>query len=591
MKKVLALVLALAMVLSLAACGGSSSSSTTTSSGDSSAAADETTASDSATNSDTTTLNINLASEPAYLDPALNSSVDGACLAVNSFEGLLTYDADGNLVEGCAESYEASEDGLTYTFTMREGLKWSNGEDLDASDFEYSWRRAADVETAADYSYLFEILADCQYDEDGNFIGLGDSSVVASEDGTTLTVTLSAPCPYFLDLCAFPVFFPVYEETVEANNPDGTTPGGWALDAGDSFVCNGAYVLQSWNHDSDMTYVKNEYYRDADSVEIETLNFMLSSDDTAIYAAYQSGDLDFIDTIPTDELGVLMAAEDPELYIIDELGTYYVTLNYNSDLWDELGLSETDAATFRQALCLLIDRAYIVDNITQTGQELATTFIPAATSDSNGGLFEDGVSYYSVDDYDANVEEAKALLESIGFEFDESGMLTTDVSFTYLTNPSGSNVTIAEAMQADFASVGINMTIDQQEWNVFLETRKAGDYGVARGAWVMDYNDPINMLEMWTTNSGNNDCQFGRDDSAELDWSVYDDLITQIRNTADTAERVTLMREAEDMLMSTWCVLPIYYYNDSYMMKSNVSGVLATVTGNKYFMYATKTAE
>lgn len=153
MKKVLALVLALAMVLSLAACGGSSSSSTTTS--DSSAAADGTTASDSATNTDTTTLNINLTSEPDYLDPALNSSVDGGCLAVNSFEGLMTYSADGELVEGCAESYTVSDDGLTYTFTMREGLKWSNGEDLDASDFEYSWRRAADVETAADYNYLY----------------------------------------------------------------------------------------------------------------------------------------------------------------------------------------------------------------------------------------------------------------------------------------------------------------------------------------------------------------------------------------------------------------------------------------------------
>ncbi|MCC8076226.1 MAG: peptide ABC transporter substrate-binding protein [Clostridiales bacterium] len=590
MKKVLALVLALAMVLSLAACGGSSSSSTTTSDSDSSAAA-ATTTDGSTSDGDTTTLNINLASEPETLDPALNSTVDGACLAVNSFEGLLTYDADGNLVEGCAESYEASEDGLTYTFTMREGLKWSNGEDLDASDFEYSWRRAADIETAADYSYLFEILADCEYDDTGSLIGLGENSVVASEDGTTLTVTLGSPCPYFLDLCAFPAFFPVYEETVEANDPDGTTPGGWCQDAGDSFVCNGAYVLSSWNHDSDMTYVKNEYYRNADSVSIETLNFMLSSDDTAIYAAYQSGDLDFIDTIPTDELGVLMAAEDPELYLIDELGTVYVTLNYNSEVWDELGLTEDEAAVFRHALCLLIDRQYIIDNIFQDGREVATTFIPAATSDNNGGTFEDGVSYFSADDYDANVEEAKELLESIGFEFDESGMLTTDVSFTYLTNPAGSNVTVAEAMQADFASIGINMTIDQQEWNVFVETRKAGDYGVARGAWVMDYNDPINMLEMWTTDSGNNDCQFGRDDSKELDWSVYDDLITQIRNTADTAERVELMREAEDMLMSTWCVLPISYYDDTYMMKSNVSGVLATVTGNKYFMYATKTAE
>lgn len=174
MKKVLALVLALAMVLSLAACGGSSSSSTTTS--DSSAAA---TTDGSTSDGDTTTLNINLASEPDYLDPALNSSVDGGCLAVNSFEGLMTYSADGELVEGCAESYTVSDDGLTYTFTLREGLKWSNGEDLDASDFEYSWRRAADVSTAADYQYLYEILADGQYDESGSFIGLGDDAVVA----------------------------------------------------------------------------------------------------------------------------------------------------------------------------------------------------------------------------------------------------------------------------------------------------------------------------------------------------------------------------------------------------------------------------
>ncbi|MCD7829474.1 MAG: peptide ABC transporter substrate-binding protein [Clostridiales bacterium] len=588
MKKVLALVLALAMVLSLAACGGSSSSSTTTS--DSSAAADGTTTSDSATNTDSTTLNINLASEPDYLDPALNSSVDGGCLAVNSFEGLMTYSADGELVEGCAESYEVSEDGLTYTFTMREGLKWSNGEDLDASDFEYSWRRAADVSTAADYQYLYEILADGQYDESGSFTGLGESSVVASEDGTTLTVQLVSVCPYFLDLCAFPAFFPVYEETVEANNTDGTTPGGWALDAGDSFVCNGAYVLQSWNHDSDMTYVKNEYYRDADSITIDTLNFMLSADDTAIYAAYQSGNLDFIDTIPTDELTGLLANSDPELYIADNLGTYYVGFNYNSDLWDELGLSEDDAAVFRHALCLLVDREYIVENIGKTGQELATTFIPSAAADGNGGTFKN-TDYYSVDDYEANVEEAKALLESIGFEFDDNGMLTTDVSFTYLTNNSDANVKIAEALQADFASIGITMSIDQEEWNVFLETRKAGNFDVAREGWIMDYNDPINMLEMWTTESGNNDCQFGRDDSKALDWDVYDDLITQIRNTSDLAERAELMHDAEDMLMETWCVLPLYYYNDPYMMKSNCDGLVTNLFGMKYFQYMTKTAE
>jgi peptide/nickel transport system substrate-binding protein/oligopeptide transport system substrate-binding protein len=456
-----------------------------------------------------TTANINLASEPDYLDPALNSSVDGGCLAVNSFEGLMTYNADGELDLGCAESYEVSEDGLTYTFTLRDGLKWSNGEDLDATDFEYAWRRAADVNTAADYAYLFEIFADAQYDADGNFIGLGDGSLSVSEDGKTLTANLTSVCPYFLDLCAFPTFFPVYEASVTAADSDGTNPGAWALDAGDSFVCNGAYVLQTWNHDADMTYVKNPYYRNADSITVDTLNFMLSADDTAIYAAYNAGDLDFIDSLPTDELAVLLQNNDPELYVADQLGTYFISFNYNSDLWDKLGLDEEQACVFRHALCLLVDRDYIIENIGLTGQKAATSFIPSGASDGNGGEFKNK-DYFSVDDYDANVEEAIELLKSIGFEFDDNNMLTTPVSLTYITNDTSGHIKIAEAVQQDWGQIGIDVSIEQQDWNVFLSTRKNGDFDVARDGWIMDYNDPINMLEMWTTNSGNNNCQFGR---------------------------------------------------------------------------------
>lgn len=455
-------------------------------------------------------MNIYLASEPAKLDPALNSSVDGGCLAVNSFEGLMTYDAEGKLQPACAESYEVSEDGLTYTFTMRDGLKWSNGEALTAKDFEYSWKRAADPQTAADYAYLYEVLANGKYEEiDGvdTFVGLADDAVVASEDGKTLTVKLTSVCPYFLDLCAFPAFFPVYEASVTAGNPDGTTPGGWASDAGDLFVCNGAYVLKDWAHDSSMTYVKNENYRDADSVKVPTMNFMLSADDTATYAAYQAGNLDFIDTLPNDEMKTVIEAENPEFHVADNLGTYYVGFNYNSPLWEKLGLNEAEACTFRKALCLLVDRDFIIENIGQTNQEAATTFVPAGCADGNGGEFKNK-DYYSVEDYEANVEEAKSLLQSIGLW--DGNQLTQQISFTYLTNDSEGNVKIGEALQQDWGQIGIEVSIEQQEWNVFLDTRKNGDFDVAREGWLMDYNDPINMLEMWTTNSGNNDCQFGR---------------------------------------------------------------------------------
>lgn len=270
MKKVLALVLAASMILSLAACGGSKSGSQPAE-GTTAAAASAT------TKSDPETLNVYLASEPAHLDPALNSSVDGGCLAVNSFEGLYRYNSEGKLEPACAEGCEVSEDGTTYTFTMKDGLKWSNGEPLTAKDFEYSWKRAANPENAADYSYLCEVFGDKFSYENG----LADDAVVASDDGKTLTVQLGAVCPYFLDLAAFPFFFPVYQKTVEATRTDEVPTGTWANDAGDAFVCNGAYILQKWDHESSMVYVKNDNYWDADSVTVKTLNFMLTSNDTA----------------------------------------------------------------------------------------------------------------------------------------------------------------------------------------------------------------------------------------------------------------------------------------------------------------------
>lgn len=583
MKKIIALVLALAMALSLVACGSKAAAPA----GDSSAAApsgDTAAAPESAnTKTDPTVLNIFMSSEPAHLDPALNSSVDGGCLAVNSFEGLLRYNAEGKLEAACAESWEVSEDGKTYTFTLRDGLKWSNGEDLTAKDFEYSWKRASLPETAADYNYLCEVFEGFDYET-----GLAADSVVASEDGKTLTVKLVSVCPYFLDLAAFPYFFPVYQASVEGTKTDAVPTGAWANDAGDDFVCNGAYTLQSWNHDSDMTYVKNENYWDADSVSVTTLNIMLTSNDVSAYTAYQTGDLDFIDSVPTDETQTAM--QSPEFKIIEELGTYYVGFNYNSGLYAELGLDEEQAKAFRHAITLLIDRQYICDYVGQTGQIPANTFIPAAGADGNGGIFQEGSEgYYSVnpDDYEANVAEAKELLASIGLFDLDADALTQDVSFTYLTNNSEGNVKCAEAIQSDLAAIGINMTIDQQEWNVFLDTRKNGQFDVAREGWVMDYDDPINMLEMWCTASGNNDCQFGRDKSKALDWDAYDAKITEIRTTADLAKRAEIMHEAEDMLMDTWCVVPLYYYVDPYMIKDYVDGVYGTALGMKYFYHAT----
>ena len=450
------------------------------------------------------TLRINLASEPDYLDPALNSSVDGACLAANSFSGLYTYNDKGVTVPACAEGYKVSDDGLTYTVTLKKGLKWSDGSALTAEDFEYSWKRAVAPETAADYEYMFS-----------GFDGYDDGALnVEAVDATTLKFVLSAPCAYIEDLMAFPTFYPVCKKYVEAHSTK-DTPGAWCTEAG--FVSNGPFVCTEWKHDVSMTYTKNPYWYDAANVTVEKLEFMLSADDTAIFAAYNAGNLDFADSVPTDEIAKLLETKNSEFYIVDELGTYYVAFNAKSSLFN--GKTPEQAACMRQAFSLLIDRDYICENIGQTGQVAANAFIPLGMADGNGGLFKSDATaqgYYDPSainkDPAGTTAKAKELLMAAGFKFGDDGKLSADtpIVIEYLTNQSSGHIAIAESMQQDFAAVGIQMSIQVQDWNVFLEERKNGNFDIAREGWIADFNDPINMLEMWTTTSGNNDCQFGR---------------------------------------------------------------------------------
>ncbi len=447
------------------------------------------------------TLRLNLSSEPAFLDPALNSSVDGACLAANSFSGLYTYNADGVCVPACAESYTVSEDGLTYTVTLKKDLKWSDGSDLTAADFEYAWKRAASETTAADYGYMFS-----------GFDGYPNELNVTAKDDTTLEFVLTAPCAYMEDLMAFPTFYPVKKEAVEANPDWETTPGGWCSEAG--FVSNGAYVCTGWDHDVSMTYEKNPYWYDADKVTVEKLEFMLSADDTAIYAAYKAGDIDFADSVPTDEVAALL--DNPEFHIVDELGTYYVAFNAKSKIFE--GKTPEQAACMRLAFSLLIDRDYICENIGQTGQIPANSFIPLGMADGNGGVYKSDAATGYFDAYAINNDPegttalAREMLEAAGYQFGDDGKLSpeTPIQLEYLTNETSGHVAIAESIQQDLAAVGIELSIQVQDWNVFLEERKAGNFDFAREGWIADFNDPINMLEMWITDSGNNDCQFGR---------------------------------------------------------------------------------
>ncbi|MBR5126082.1 MAG: hypothetical protein IKU68_05050 [Oscillospiraceae bacterium] len=272
-------------------------------------------------------------------------------------------------------------------------------------------------------------------------------------------------------------------------------------------------------------------------------------------------------------------------------------------------------AEIRYALSLLFDRNYIVEEIGQAGQVPASSFVPMGMTDADGSQFyhnagtsEDFYGYYNVaaEAYEDNYAEAYAILTKY-YEVDANGMLTNFPTITYLYNTSEGHKAIGEYLQSALAGVGINMQLENQEWNTFLNTRKDGNYSVARNGWLADYNDPICFLDMWTTGSGNNDVQFGRGAHAELavynldltdlgidvkvengTWAeTYDVLIPIIKTTTDNTLRCELMHRAEDILMSTGAIVPLYFYTDVYVVDKTVDGMVVNPLGYKYFHKAT----
>ena len=448
-------------------------------------------------------LRINLASEPDKLDPALTSTNDGGSLAENSFVGLYVMGNDNKISPALADGDPTvSSDGKEYTIKLKKDLKWSDGSPLNANDFVYSWKRAADPKTGSDYSYLFDIM------EKGS-----DGTIdVSAVDDNTLKFKLKAPVPYMMNLLTFPTYMPVPKASVEGAKDHETNPGAWASEAG--FVSNGAYTLKEWKHNESMVYVKNPNFYDADKVTVNELHFMLSADDTAILAAYQAGNLDFIDSVPNGEINNLKSL--PDFHVVNSLGTYYVGFNVNSKMFD--GKTPEQASKMRRALGLLIDRQYIVDTIGKTGQQPANTFVPAGMSDGHGGIFkqDDDAYKYPVDGgyYKIAVDKDQAisLLKEAGYKFDDNGMLSseTPITINYLVNQNTGNEAIAQAIQQDWAAIGITMNISTEDWQTFVNDRKVGNFDVAREGWLADYNDPVNMLEQFMSTSGNNNEQLGK---------------------------------------------------------------------------------
>ena len=550
LKKLFTLMLVFALVLSLfVGCGNNNNTNdnAATNTTDNAAATDNS-SSEEATEEDATeeateemVLNWNLGATIETLDPGLNAAVNSGHVINNTFEGLMR-EIDGKPVYAMADSHTVSEDGLVYNFHIRDGVKWSDGKPVTAFDFEYTWNRNTDPETASDYSWIF---AEFNYES------------CKAIDESTFEVTLSAPADYFVGLTGFATLMPLRKDAVEAK-----ADGAWAADPA-TVICNGPFILTEYVPGDRIVLEKNPMYWQADEVKIDKIVAKMINEGTAALAEYESGGFDFNTTIPPAEVPRLLV-EDPTFKIKARPGTYYINLNAHN-------LTEMQDVRVRQAMSLVIDRLAITDML-NSGNIPAINFIPPGIKDSNGEEYVDKALEYGIDiyDMDGNIAKAKQLMTDAGFPNGEGFPVVE-----YVTNSSEGHLLVAQQMQDAFQThLGIEMEVSSMEWGVFQELRKTHEFQIARGGWIGDYVDPLTFIGFYITGNSLN--------SPEWSNEEFDALIKG-SSQAMGQDRYDMLAAAEKVVVEDAWFIPIYNYVDQIHQQDYLKDVERTVLGKFYF--------
>ena len=559
-------------------------------------------------------LNVCLGAGPESFDPALSVTTESATMLSHLFSGLTRWGVDENgrlavlpdAAQALPEGVPNDDGTLTFTYKIRDGMNWSDGAPVTAGDFVFAWNRAADPALEADYSYLLEIV-------DGWYaVQNGEKNArlnVSAPDEQTLVVTVLSDVPYWNELLANPVFYPLREDVVSQE--------GWETDP-EKLVTDGPYLLAERAEDR-IVLGKNDGWYDADSVTMPRLNFILSEDAFGLQKSFSEGGLQFVDET-VESPAQLRGKYGDAFKTVGISGTYYLSWNTNIDLLPEdSGLTGAEAenarAEIRRAVNLLIDRGYIANELLD-GEVAASSFVAMGMTDADGSEFYKNAGhsdaftgYYDVSPgaQAANRAEAVETLKKY-YDFDEtSGKFTNFPELEYIFNDSPGHEMIADEILREFADYGIPGKKRGMDWATFLNLRAERDYTLARNGWVADFNDPITFLDMWVSASGNNDAGLGKDGHADLRcynldltpfgidikvengaWSeTYDVLISEIKRCGDKDTRYQLMHLAEDMLMETGCILPIYYYTDTFLIDAAVKGFFVNPFGYKFFAYTT----
>lgn len=498
----------------------------------------------------------NMGQEPDKIDPALESALNAAVVCTQVFEGLMTIDEENKPVPATAEKVDFDPSNPTkYVFHIRKNAKWSDGQPVLAKDFEYAWKRALDPATAADYAnYLY-------YLKNGEAFNTkkanADDVGVKAIDDYTLEVELENQTPFFLELCSFPTYYPVRKDVVEKD------PEKWAQNA-ETYIGNGPFKMSSWIHDSEITFEKNENYWDKDAVKLEGMKFVMIAQESQALSAWETGEVDYIDTMPSAEIPRLI--QEGKLETPPYIGTYYISVNCQKPVLND--------PRVRKALALAIDRVALIDTVWKDGRQPATAWVPygIADADPSKQFRAVGGDYYNPK---GDVAEAKRLLAEAGYP-DGQGFPT----FEYAYNKSETHALIAQAVQDMWKkNLGINIKLNETDWKTFLPQRKEGNYEMSRDGWIGDYMDPSTFTDILTTGNGNNNPQYSN--------PKYDALIKEAMKETDAEKRMKLLHQAEDILIKEdMGLIPLAFYVRDICKKPYIKDSYMIPTGIVYFKKA-----
>ena len=426
----------------------------------------------------------NIGADSRTIDPALNNASDGAIVIMNTFDGLFRVGLDDKPIPACASHYEISDDGMTWTFHLRDNLKWSDGEKLTARHFKDGFMRFINPETGSPYANYGFFIKNAEKFYNGN--ALSEDVGIDVLDEKTLIIHLEYKNPLMLDYMAFPTFVPARMDIINKYQ------NAWAAKP-ETYISNGAFILESWKHGDggEMTLVKNPNYWDADNVKVDRLRFVFINDSNTSLAAFRAGKLDLTSDVPLQMLPLLI--KRGEIIPKPSLGVAYCEFNVNKKPFDDIRV--------RKAFALAIDRKIITDKI------------------------------------------------------------------------------LAEVLQGMWKkNLGIEVALLNEEWKVFLETRRNKDFDIARAAWILDFCDAANLLETLISDSAQNDTNYANPE--------FDDAMRKSAYEMDNAKRINFLHQAEKILMEDMPVIPIYFYSSGSLQSKRVKNIYKSPRGILLFRNA-----